>query len=51
MPFIKYDVKKEIERHKKEDPEYAKHYDSVSKEFYILREEIRIKKLNKSNKE
>ncbi len=46
MPFVKYDVKKEIERHKKEDPELAKEYDAVSAEFSVIRQAIKLRKEN-----
>lgn len=46
MPFVKYDVKKEIEKQKKEDPDFAKNYDAVKAEFDVIREAIRLRKEN-----
>lgn len=44
MPFIKVNVKDEIDQMKKEDKEFARAYDVVEKEYALIEQGIKLRK-------
>ena len=43
MPFVKVDIDKEIEKNMK-DPEFAREYEAVNKEFEVIRQAKKLRK-------